>query len=68
MKRTHFGLTESILVWVLYEGLWYEEMINSRARVQVTAMQWSGDGDKICIAYRNSLFPKLYLNLILNIT
>ena len=35
----------------MYDDKWYEEMINSRSRVTVTSMQWSPDGDKICIAY-----------------
>jgi len=50
-KLTSADSSGRIIVWVMYDGMWYEEMINSRSRVTVTAMQWSGDGEKICIAY-----------------
>ena len=50
-KLTSADSSGRIIVWVMYDGLWYEEMINSRSRVTVTAMQWSADGEKICIAY-----------------
>lgn len=50
-KLTSADSQGRIIVWVLYDGLWYEEMINSRSRVTVTAMAWSGDGTKIAIAY-----------------
>ncbi|KAI1284858.1 WD repeat-containing protein 35 [Halotydeus destructor] len=40
-----------IIVWMLYKGSWYEEMINNRNRSNVTGMAWSTDGQKICIVY-----------------
>ena len=46
-KLTSADSSGRIIVWVMYDGMWYEEMINSRSRVTVTAMQWSGDGEKI---------------------
>ena len=50
-KLTSADHSGRIIVWVMYDGRWYEEMINSRSRVTVTSMQWSPDGEKICIAY-----------------
>ena len=50
-KLTSADYSGRIIVWVMYDGRWYEEMINSRSRVTVTSMQWSPDGEKICIAY-----------------
>ena len=32
-KLTSADTQGRIIVWVLYDGLWYEEMINSRSRV-----------------------------------
>jgi WD repeat-containing protein 35 len=54
----HQKLTSSdsnglIIVWVLYKGMWYEEMINNRNKSVVSGMQWSRDGSKICICYED---------------
>ncbi|KAJ3204127.1 WD repeat-containing protein 35, partial [Entophlyctis luteolus] len=45
-----FGL---IIVWILYKGTWYEEMINNRNKSVVADMQWSKDGQRICIIYED---------------
>ncbi|KAJ3300442.1 WD repeat-containing protein 35 [Borealophlyctis nickersoniae] len=42
-----------IIVWILYKGIWYEEMINNRNKSVVADMQWNRDGTKICIAYED---------------
>ncbi|XP_066268365.1 WD repeat-containing protein 35-like isoform X1 [Branchiostoma lanceolatum] len=42
-----------IIVWMLYKGLWYEEMINNRNKSVVRSMQWNADGQKICIVYED---------------
>ncbi|KAK6623541.1 hypothetical protein RUM43_009393 [Polyplax serrata] len=42
-----------IIVWMLYKGSWYEEMINNRNKSVVKGMSWSSDGQKICIAYED---------------
>ncbi|TPX61518.1 hypothetical protein PhCBS80983_g01035 [Powellomyces hirtus] len=52
----HHKLTTSddnglIIVWILYKGIWYEEMINNRNKSIVADMQWNKDGSKICIVY-----------------
>ncbi|XP_064480178.1 WD repeat-containing protein 35-like [Ornithodoros turicata] len=55
--NTHFQkLTSSdqnglIIVWMLYKGSWYEEMINNRNKSVVRGMSWNADGQKICIVY-----------------
>lgn len=55
--NTHFQkLTSSdqnglIIVWMLYKGSWYEEMINNRNKSVVRGMAWNADGQKICIVY-----------------
>ncbi|KAM6433129.1 WD repeat-containing protein 35 isoform 2-T2 [Rhynochetos jubatus] len=40
-----------IIVWMLYKGAWYEEMINNRNKSVVRSMSWNADGQKICIVY-----------------
>lgn len=45
-----FGL---IIVWMLYKGSWYEEMINNRNKSVVKGMSWNSDGQKICIVYED---------------
>ncbi|TPX47173.1 hypothetical protein SeMB42_g03432 [Synchytrium endobioticum] len=55
-NNQHSKLTTSdekgvIIVWVLYQGIWYEEMINNRNRSVVVGMCWDRDGTRICIAY-----------------
>ncbi|EGD73851.1 WD repeat-containing protein 35 [Salpingoeca rosetta] len=42
-----------IIVWMLYKGQWYEEMINNRNKSVVTDMKWNSDGGKICIVYED---------------
>eukprot|EP00056_Hartaetosiga_gracilis_P003229 m.61099 g.61099 ORF g.61099 m.61099 type:complete len:1163 (+) comp11378_c0_seq1:91-3579(+) len=42
-----------IIVWMLYKGQWYEEMINNRNKSVVVDMQWTSDGSQICIAYKD---------------
>ncbi|CAF4761031.1 unnamed protein product [Pieris macdunnoughi] len=42
-----------IIVWMLYKGSWYEEMINNRNKSTVSGMAWGSDGQKICIAYED---------------
>ncbi|EEB10935.1 WD-repeat protein, putative [Pediculus humanus corporis] len=42
-----------IIVWMLYKGSWYEEMINNRNKSVVKGMSWSSDGQKICITYED---------------
>ncbi|KAJ1550071.1 WD repeat-containing protein 35, partial [Nowakowskiella sp. JEL0078] len=57
-NQQHKKLTTSdqnglIIVWILYKGIWYEEMINNRYKSVVADMQWNKDGQKICIAYED---------------
>ncbi|XP_032877389.1 WD repeat-containing protein 35 isoform X1 [Amblyraja radiata] len=42
-----------IIVWMLYKGSWYEEMINNRNKSVVRGMSWNVDGQKICIVYED---------------
>ncbi|XP_069742568.1 WD repeat-containing protein 35 isoform X6 [Narcine bancroftii] len=42
-----------IIVWMLYKGSWYEEMINNRNKSVVRGMSWNTDGQKICIVYED---------------
>ncbi|XP_022083410.1 WD repeat-containing protein 35-like [Acanthaster planci] len=42
-----------IIVWMLYKGSWYEEMINNRNKSVVRSMAWTPDGQKICIVYED---------------
>ncbi|XP_046383004.1 WD repeat-containing protein 35 [Ischnura elegans] len=54
----HQKLTSSdqnglIIVWMLYKGAWYEEMINNRNKSVVKGMAWNFDGQKICIVYED---------------
>ncbi|XP_060579333.1 WD repeat-containing protein 35-like [Ruditapes philippinarum] len=42
-----------IIVWMLYKGSWYEEMINNRNKSVVKSMAWNADGQKICIVYED---------------
>lgn len=57
-NESHKKLTSSdqngvIIVWMLYKGAWYEEMINNRKKSTVVGMAWSTDGLKICIIYED---------------
>ena len=62
-NEVHHKLTSSdqnglIIVWMLYKGLWYEEMINNRNKSVVRHMKWNRDGSKICIVYEDGI-PRL---------
>eukprot|EP00038_Savillea_parva_P017457 m.20369 g.20369 ORF g.20369 m.20369 type:complete len:1166 (+) comp3785_c0_seq1:132-3629(+) len=57
-NETYRKLTTSdehglIIVWFLFKGKWYEEMINNRNVSFVRDMSWCSDGRKICIAYED---------------
>lgn len=57
-NESHHKLTSSdhnglIIVWMLYKGLWYEEMINNRNKSVVRHMVWNREGSKICIVYED---------------
>ncbi|CAG9855118.1 unnamed protein product [Phyllotreta striolata] len=57
-NESHKKLTTSdengvIIVWMLYKGAWYEEMINNRKKSTVVGMAWNVDGLKICIIYED---------------
>lgn len=57
-NESHQKLTSSdqyglIIVWMLYKGSWYEEMINNRNKSVVRGMAWNADGQKICIVYED---------------
>eukprot|EP00050_Salpingoeca_kvevrii_P018636 m.76510 g.76510 ORF g.76510 m.76510 type:complete len:1153 (+) comp8114_c0_seq1:167-3625(+) len=42
-----------IIVWVLHQGAWCEEMINNRNKSVVKDMKWNADGQCICIVYED---------------
>lgn len=50
-KLTSSDDSGTIIVWMFYKGMWYEEMVNNRQKSQVTGMAWTQDGNKICIVY-----------------
>lgn len=57
-NEIHQKLTTSdqyglIIVWMMYKGSWYEEMINNRNKSVVKGMSWSSDGQRICIVYED---------------
>lgn len=57
-NEKHQKLTTSdekglIIVWMLYKGNWFEEMINNRNKSVVRSMKWNAEGQKICIAYED---------------
>lgn len=52
-KLTSSDQNGLIIVWMLYKGSWFEEMINNRNKSVVTGMAWSADGQKICIVYED---------------
>lgn len=52
-KLTSSDQNGVIVVWMLYKGSWYEEMINNRNKSTVKGMSWSFDGQKICIVYED---------------
>ena len=67
-NNQHSKLTTSdenglIIVWVLYRGIWYEEMINNRNRSVVVAMGWDREGTRICIAYGDGMYMLIPLRI-----
>ncbi|CAM6106102.1 unnamed protein product [Calypogeia fissa] len=52
-KLTSTDETGLIIVWVLFKGMWFEEMINNRNKSAVKDLRWSSDGQKICIMYED---------------
>ena len=65
-NEVHHKLTSSdqnglIIVWMLYKGLWYEEMINNRNKSVVRQMKWNRDGSKICIVYEDGTARLVFL-------
>ena len=42
-----------IIVWMLHDNQWYEEMINNRKKSSVSDIKWSTDGAKVCIIYED---------------
>ena len=40
-------------MWILYDGMWYEEMVNNRGKSRVTDLHWNKDGSKIGIIYED---------------
>ncbi|CAG0916326.1 unnamed protein product [Notodromas monacha] len=57
-NETHLKLTSSdssglIIVWMLYKGSWFEEMINNRGKSVVKGMAWNSDGTRISIVYED---------------
>ena len=68
-NEVHHKLTSSdqnglIIVWMLYKGLWYEEMINNRNKSVVRHMKWNRDGLKICIVYEDGT-PIILFSMLL---
>ncbi|KAJ3337585.1 hypothetical protein HDU93_000828 [Gonapodya sp. JEL0774] len=52
-KLTTADASGLIIVWILYKGAWYEEMVNNRGKSTVADMRWDPEGRRICIAYRD---------------
>ncbi|CAG2168264.1 unnamed protein product [Oppiella nova] len=52
-KLTSSDQNGLIIVWMLYKGSWYEEMVNNRNKSVVRGMAWTVDGHKICIVYED---------------
>ena len=64
-NETHNRLTTSdqnglIIVWMLYKGNWFEEMINNRNKSTVRDMKWNREGQKICIVYEDGTSVELW--------
>jgi WD repeat-containing protein 35 len=60
-KLTTADANGMIIVWVSYKGMWYEEMVNDRAKSQVSDLRWNKRGDKIVIAYMDGTLGYLFL-------
>lgn len=54
-KLTSADSRGKITVWMLYKGVWYEEMINNRNKSTVADLRWTPDGQRICIAYEDGM-------------
>ncbi|KXS17686.1 hypothetical protein M427DRAFT_68207 [Gonapodya prolifera JEL478] len=52
-KLTTADASGLIIVWIMYKGAWYEEMVNNRGKSTVADMRWDPEGKRICIAYRD---------------
>lgn len=52
-KLTSSDQNGLIIVWMMYKGSWYEEMVNNRNKSVVRGMAWNFDGQKICIVYED---------------
>ena len=52
-KLTTSDETGLIIVWMMHKGMWFEEMIINRNKSVVRDMQWTADGQKICIVYED---------------
>uniref|UniRef100_A0A0N5ABJ2 WD_REPEATS_REGION domain-containing protein n=1 Tax=Syphacia muris TaxID=451379 RepID=A0A0N5ABJ2_9BILA len=59
-NETYQKLTSSdsnglIIVWLIQNGNWFEEMINNRNKSRVVDMAWNSFGTKIAIAYKDGI-------------
>jgi WD repeat-containing protein 35 len=54
-KLTSSDQRGKITVWMLYRGVWYEEMINNRNKSTVADLRWTPDGQRICITYEDGM-------------
>lgn len=54
-RLTTSDSTGLIIVWMLWKGKWYEEMVNNRNVSVVKDMEWNADGQKICIIYEDGM-------------
>lgn len=45
--------TGKIIVWVLFKGMWHEELVNDRKKGMVADMKWDKAGSRICIVYED---------------
>lgn len=52
-KLTSSDESGQIIVWMLYKGMWVEEMINNRKKSIVCDLSWNADGSKVCIVYED---------------
>lgn len=55
-KLTTADINGTIVVWVLHNGVWYEEMVSNRNRSPVCCVSWGSDGKKICILYEDGSY------------
>eukprot|EP01013_Petalomonas_cantuscygni_P011975 TRINITY_DN2567_c0_g1_i1.p1 TRINITY_DN2567_c0_g1~~TRINITY_DN2567_c0_g1_i1.p1 ORF type:complete len:1282 (-),score=375.63 TRINITY_DN2567_c0_g1_i1:194-4039(-) len=52
-KLTSSDARGIIMVWILYKGVWFDEMTNDRQRSVVRDLKWTPDGHKIVIVYED---------------